>query len=231
MCERHNIVEIALHLIFVQRAGIEPARSEGGKLRLLTGTIWDLELGDRGSRYEAELCRIVYGVGRVAEKPALPRSIVDRLMAGRRVFDAKAVHGQPACGEGLPRPILCPVFEGRLTGFMAAAIETDAAAGHCRGSARYDVDEAGSMQPVLGGQCASDQRHGADEAGLHDLGETRNAIRQQNPVYTILDVAVLIADMKIAAGGENPALRRELEEVSCRASFGHPAGESRSPRD
>ena len=129
MRQRHDIVEIMLDLVFVEIGGVEPVRSEGRELRLLTGRIRNLELGDRRSGHETQLCRIVDCVGRIAEKPALSRPIVNRLMATGRVFDAETVHGQAAGGEDFPLAALRAIFEGALTRLMAAAIEADAAAG------------------------------------------------------------------------------------------------------
>src|SRR5262249_49680260 len=61
-----------------------------------------------------------------------------------------------------------------------------------------NVDDAGRMHAVLRRQRAGDQPHAADEGALNNLRETGNAIWQQNSVYPILNVGVLVANVKIA---------------------------------
>src|ERR1700747_721417 len=54
------------------------------------------------------------------------------------------------------------------------------------------------MQAILRRQRAGEQLHVADERRLENLREAGNAVRQQNSVDAILNVAVLVADVKIA---------------------------------
>src|SRR5258708_27377565 len=61
-----------------------------------------------------------------------------------------------------------------------------------------DVDDAGGMQAVLRGHRPGDQPHAADERTLKNLRETGNAVGQQNSIDAILNIAVLVADVKIA---------------------------------
>src|SRR5246127_1629664 len=54
------------------------------------------------------------------------------------------------------------------------------------------------MQAILRRQRAGQQLHVADEGRLENLREAGNAVRQQNSVDAVLNVAVLVADVKIA---------------------------------
>ncbi|MGY4318773.1 hypothetical protein [Bradyrhizobium sp. JR3.5] len=84
---------------------------------------------------------------------------------------------------------------------MAAAIDADAA-GIVEGvGLGLDVQHTGSAQAILRGQCARDQRHAADDPGVDDLAEGADAVRQHDPVDTVLQVGVLVAHVQLAACG------------------------------
>src|SRR6202030_4158799 len=89
------------------------------------------------------------------------------------------------------------IFEARRDSLPAAAVDADAAAGQRRSALGSDVDDAGRMQAVLSRQRAGEQAHVADEGGLKYLREAGDAVGQQNSVDAILNVAMLVEDMKI----------------------------------
>ena len=197
--QRQHIVEGALRLVLVELGGVEIIQAVGGILRRLVGVVRDLIARDGRPGDETQLRGVVDRIGREAEESPLPRPIMQSFVAGRWILKAEIVHGQATGGEYLPRADLCAIFERGLTGRVAAAIETDAAAGRRWGRAGYDVDKARRAEPILRGQRARDQRQRADKACIHHLPETGHAVGQENAVYAILDIAVLVADMKIAA--------------------------------
>src|SRR5262249_22590836 len=104
------------------------------------------------------------------------------------------------------------VFEARRYSLPAAAVKTDAAAPQRRSAFGGDVDDAGRMQAILRRQRAGDQPHAADEGALDNLRETGNAVGQQNAVDPILNVAVLIADVKIARTRRVLVYARKLQD-------------------
>src|SRR5882672_10483085 len=114
------------------------------------------------------------------------------------ILKAEAGAEIASSGEILGIALDPAIFEARRNGLSAAAIKADAATCQCRPALGGDVDDAGRMQAILGRQRAGDQPHAADEGALENLRETRNAVGQQDSVDPILNIGVLIADMKIA---------------------------------
>ena len=110
------------------------------------------------------------------------------------------------------------IFEAGRDGLTAAAVDADAAAGKRRSALGSDVDDAGRMQAILRRQRAGEQLHVADEGRLENLREAGNAIGQQNSVDPVLNVAVLVADVKIALARrilvDARKLQREVAELN-----------------
>ena len=91
------------------------------------------------------------------------------------------------------------IFEARLDGAAAAAVEADAA-GIVEGiGAGGDVDQADRAHAELGRQRAGDQRDGADQAGVQDAAEAGDAVGQHDAVDAELQVGVIVADVEEAA--------------------------------
>ncbi len=92
-------------------------------------------------------------------------------------------------------------FETRRDGAMAAAIDADPA-GVVEGvRPGLDVQHARRAQAVLRRQCAGQERQAADDAGVEDLPEGTDTVRQHDAVDAKLKIGVLVADMELAARG------------------------------
>ena len=67
--------------------------------------------------------------------------------------------------------------------------------------AGLDVEHARRAQAELCRQRAGNQRYVADQRGIEKRAEAGNAVRQHDAVDADLHIGVLVADVKVAAGG------------------------------
>jgi len=125
---------------------------------------------------------------------------MNRFRRGRRILDAQIVLQVPSRHEILRLAGGAAIFEVGRNGLVTAAIEADATAVVEGIRLGLDVDDTRRAQAVLGGQRAGDQRKVAYNAGVEDLAEGRDTVGELNAVDAILNIAVLVAHMQIAAG-------------------------------
>src|SRR5260370_11796168 len=175
--------------------GFAERRVQGGRLpdivgNLVTGFSHTGGGDEPGRRVVERRC--------VAEEPALLRVIVKGVEGRGRTLKAEACAEVTAGGKQFGIGANPAIFKVWRYGLPAAAINADGAARQRRPAFGGDVDDAGGMQAVLRRHRPGDQPHAANEGALQNLRETLNTDGQQNSVDAILNIAVLVADMKIA---------------------------------
>ena len=84
---------------------------------------------------------------------------------------------------------------------MAAAIDTDAAAIVEGVRLGLDVQHARRALAKLRRQRAGEQCKAADDAGVEDLSEGADPIREHDAVDAILNIAMLVAHVQFATRG------------------------------
>ena len=118
---------------------------------------------------------------------------------GGRVLEAKEVLEFAGGEEIFGLAGLAAIFDRRRDRALAAPIDADRALIRIGAEVfRSDVEDGGVVKPVLGRQCAGDERHLADEARLQKLAEPGDTIRQDNAVDAKLHVRVLVAHVIVA---------------------------------
>src|SRR5262249_61121393 len=93
------------------------------------------------------------------------------------------------------------ILQVRGKGAVAAAVDADGARGIGGACACLDIDKPRGSKPILCGHCAGDDVHTPNQAGFKHVTETGYAIRELNSIDTVLQIGVLVADVKISASG------------------------------
>ena len=126
--------------------------------------------------------------------------VVDRRPVRRRILQSDVALEEPPSEEILGLTDLAAILEARREGLPRAAIDADRTAveGIVAG---LDVEYARGAQAKLCRQRAGNQRYVADQRGIEKGAEAGNAVGQHDAVDADLHIGVLVADVKVAAGG------------------------------
>src|ERR1700738_4824572 len=125
---------------------------------------------------------------------------MDRFPRRRGVFDSQIA------AEVTPRNKILGLSGGaailitRRDRFMAAAIDADLAAVVEGVGPGLDVDDPSGAQAILRRQRAGKQVDLAGDAGVEDLPEGADAVRKHDAVDAVLNIAVLVTHVQLAAG-------------------------------
>lgn len=173
--------------------------AKGRELRRLAEIVRNLEATVGDTTHIDDPRGGIDDCGEIGKPFALIGMIVDRVVGGRRIFEAE-IAAEVASGNEIlgaaDRTTPLGIGRDRL---VAAAIDADLA-GVVEG-ARFglDVDDAGGAQAVLCRQRAGDQRKIAYNAGVENLAERTDAIGQHDAIDAVLNIGVFVADMQITA--------------------------------
>ena len=137
---------------------------------------------------------------------------MDGVVGRGRVFDADAAAEIATRDVILGLSDRAAIFGRGRDGAVAAAIDADAAAVVEGVGLGLDVEHARRAQAILRRQRAGDQRQAADDAGVDDLAERADAVRQHDAVDAVLEIGVFVADVQVAAGGGILRYARRLQQ-------------------
>ncbi len=131
---RHAVI-ILLVLILVQVRGIEAGRHPGAGdvprraavrrrcRHRQSRRVGNLKVAVGRAAHQAHAARVAQNARRIDERLALVRRVVNRVVAGRGIFDAEVVVVVTAVHEVIPFSLRAAVFKARPDGVIAAAIQ------------------------------------------------------------------------------------------------------------
>jgi hypothetical protein len=192
---------IEFGLPFVELRRVEAGNTEGREGRRLSGIVRNLIGAVRCAADEGQAAGGIDHRGKVRKTLFLVGMIVDRRVGRRRIFDSDIAAKIPSRDEILRLSGGPAIFETRGDRAVAAAVDADAA-GIVEGvRLGLDVQHARGALAILRRQRAGNQGEAADDAGVEDLPEAADAVRQHDAVDAVLQIGVFVADVQFAAGG------------------------------
>ena len=224
----HDAVIILLILVFVQAGGIEAGRGLAGHCRIpwnrcravggggsaggKPGRVRNLKIAVGQTAQEVDPACVVQDVGQISERLVLIRVVMNRAVAGGRIFNAQGVVIVAAVNEVIQFPLRAAEFKAWANCVVTAAVDFRRATVVKRAALGLDVHDARRAEAILRGQRAGDELHRIHETRIKLQSESRYAFRQQHVVDAILQIRVLAAHMQFAARRIVPRHARRAQD-------------------